>query len=242
MNSSEINKRGKFAVIIPAYNHDGKVAEVVRETLKLNMPVFVVDDGSTDSTFDRIKAIDGIRILRHPVNQGKGAAIMSGFTEVLKVADWAITLDADGQHHPQDALTLIRAIPASQRPIVVGVRKGMTKETAPWTSRFGRRFSNFWVWVSGGPRMTDSQSGFRIYPIPEAMNLNVKAKRYQFEVEILVKAKRKQIPVIEAPIRVTYQQGPEKISHFHPVSDFFRNFGTFSRLITQRIFRVKDPS
>jgi hypothetical protein len=86
--------------------------------------------------------------------------------------------------------------------------------------------------------MTDSQSGFRIYPMPESINLKVKARRYQFEVEILVKANRKQIPILEAPVRVTYPQGSQKVSHFHPFFDFFRNFGTFSRLITQRIFNL----
>jgi len=238
-NLPGIQKTGRFAAVIPVYNHEQGVADVIRKTLKLNIPVFVVDDGSTDSTFDRIKGFSEICLLRHRVNQGKGAAILTGFAEAVKVADWAITLDADGQHHPEDATELIRTIPEFQRAIVVGMRKGMIKANAPWTSRFGRKFSNFWVRVSGGPRMTDSQSGFRIYPIPEAMNLNVKARRFQYEIEILVKAKRKQIPVIEAPVRVTYQQGPQKISHFHPFFDFFRNFATFSRLITQRIFSLE---
>jgi hypothetical protein len=105
----------------------------------------------------------------------------------------------------------------------------------PWTSRFGRKFSNFWVSLSGGPRITDSQSGFRIYPLPEAMALNVSAKRYQFEVEILVKARWKKIPVIEAPIQVIYAPGKERISHFRPFIDFLRNSNTFARLIFQRI-------
>lgn len=223
--------------MIPVYNHGRKIVEVIRQTLNLNMPVIVVDDGSTDSTYDKIKKIEGIRVLRHSVNRGKGAAIMTGFYEAEKIADWAITLDADGQHHPEDAVGLIQSIPEGRRAIVVGMRTGMREAKAPWTSRFGREFSNFWVWVSGGPRMTDSQSGFRIYPIPESGRLGVKARQYQFEVEILVKAKRNGIPVVEAPVHVTYAQGGIKDSHFHPFYDFFRNFATFSRLITQRIFR-----
>ncbi|MCP4681906.1 MAG: glycosyltransferase family 2 protein [Desulfobacterales bacterium] len=236
---TDIQKTGRFAVVIPVYNHEQRIVEVIQETLKLDMPVFVVDDGSTDSTFERINTLNGIRLLRHPVNRGKGAAIMTGFAEAVKVADWAITLDADGQHNPEDAMELIRAIPESQRPIVVGMRKGMLKANAPWTSRFGRGFSNFWVWISGGPRMTDSQSGFRLYPLPEAMALHVKTRRFQFEIEVLVKAKRNRIPVIETPVRIIYPRGSQKISHFRPFVDFFRNFGTFSRLITQRIFRVE---
>jgi hypothetical protein len=111
----------------------------------------------------------------------------------------------------------------------------MREANAPWTSRFGRGFSNFWVRVSGGPRMSDSQSGFRIYPIPECLDLEVKARRFQYEVEVLVMAHRKGIPVVEAPVRVKYETGLKKISHFRPFVDFWRNFGTFSRLICQRV-------
>ncbi len=222
--------------MIPAYNHGRKIADVIEKALGLHMPVIVVDDGSTDSTYDKIRNIKGIRILRHSVNLGKGAALLTGFKEAEKMADWAITLDADGQHRPEDAIALIRAIPDGRRPIVVGKRTGMREAEAPWTSRFGRGFSNFWVHVSGGPLMTDSQSGFRIYPIPEAGRLDVKARRYQFEVEVLVKAKREGIPVIEAPVQAIYGEHGKKDSHFHPFYDFWRNFATFSRLITKRIF------
>jgi len=236
MQSPEkVSGRSRFALIIPLYNHEEKVADVVLGVLKLGWPVFVVDDGSTDSSYERIKAIDGIAILRHRENEGKGAAIRTGFAAAAQVADWAVTIDADGQHHPEDVTHLIRAIPENQRPIIVGRREGMLTPDIPWTSRFGRQFSNFWVRLSGGPRMTDSQSGMRLYPLPEAMNLKVNSRRFQFEVEILVKAAWKGIPVIEAPIRVTYQPGSGRVSHFRPFVDFLRNSSTFSRLIFMRI-------
>ena len=235
MNPSDTGNEGRFAVIIPVYNHENAVADVIKKSLCLNYPVFVVNDGSTDSTADRIRDIEGICTLHHNENRGKGAAILTGFVQAVQVADWAITIDADGQHDPQDALNLIRAIPEKARPIVVGRRDGMTGNHIPWTSRFGRKFSNFWVFLSGGPRITDSQSGFRIYPLPEAMDLNVSAKRYQFEVEILVRAQWRKIPVIEAPIRVIYAPGKERISHFRPFVDFVRNSNTFTWLILQRI-------
>jgi glycosyltransferase involved in cell wall biosynthesis len=235
MNPFDAGKKARFAVIIPVFNHEHAVLDVIKKSLCLNYPVFVVNDGSTDSTTDRIRNLDGIRILQHRENRGKGAALLTGFAQAAQVADWAITIDADGQHDPQDALKLIRAIPENARPIVVGSREGMAGIHVPWTSRFGRGFSNFWVFLSGGPRITDSQSGFRIYPLPEAMGLNVTAKRYQFEVEILVKARWRKIPVIEAPIRVSYAPGKERISHFRPFIDFVRNSITFTRLIFQRI-------
>lgn len=232
-------KKNRFAFVIPVYNHAGTVAQVVKDAQTLGFPVIVVDDGSTDNTYDQIKEIKGIKIIRHKQNQGKGAAIFTGFAEAATTADWVITLDADSQHYPQDAKKLIQAIPKNSRPIVVGARAGMEGKHVPWTSSFGRKFSNFWVRTSGGPKISDSQSGFRIYPLPEALNLKTKARRFQFEVEILVHAHRNGIPVTEAPIRVHYNPEGGRISHFRPFVDFCRNSSTFTRLIFRRIFFLK---
>jgi len=232
--------KGRFVVIIPVYNHEQRVADVARNTLKLGFPVFVIDDGSTDATYDNVKSMAGVTVIRHATNRGKGAAIKTGFAAVAGTADWAITIDADGQHDPDNALNLIHAIPdaalkAEIRPIIIGMRENMTGDDVPWTSSFGRKFSNFWVRASGGPAVKDSQSGFRIYPIPQCMNMKVRANRFQFEVEILAKAGWNRFPVIEAPISVSYTPGTPRISHFRPFVDFWRNAGTFLPLIFQRI-------
>ena len=234
-NGFGIRAKGAFAIVIPVYNHGPMVEAVIKQAMKLNIPLIVVDDGSTDSSSDRLKNIDGIQLLQHSKNRGKGAAIMTGFDRASEIADWAITIDADGQHHPQDTLNLIRAIPENSRPLVVGMRQGMTGRDVPWTSWFGRKFSNFWVRIAGGPAISDSQSGFRIYPLPESMNLDVKARRFQFEVEILVRAAWANIAVIEAPVSVSYAKGPLRISHFRPFVDFMRNTRTFYQLITRRL-------
>jgi glycosyltransferase involved in cell wall biosynthesis len=236
------NKKNRFAFIIPVYNHAGTVAQVVKDAQALGFPVFVVDDGSTDNTYEQIKEIPGIQILRHQENMGKGAAIMTGFAAAAVVADWAMTIDADGQHYPEDALKLIAAIPGDTRAIVVGAREGMTAALGahiPWTSRFGRKFSNFWVWASGGAILSDSQSGMRLYPLPEAMLLTTKARRFQFEVEILVMARRKGLKIVETPVRVVYNPDGKRISHFRPFVDFLRNSQTFTRLIFTRIFHLR---
>ena len=237
------NKKDCFAFIIPVYNHAATVAEVIKDAQALQFPIFVVDDGSTDTSYEQIKEIAGIQILRHQQNLGKGAAIMTGFAAAAVVADWAITIDADGQHYPQDALRLIEAIPAGRRAIIIGAREGMAGiEGAhiPWTSRFGRKFSNFWVWAAGGTILSDSQSGMRLYPLPEAMLLTTKARRFQFEVEILVMARRKGLPIIETPVRVIYNPNGKRISHFRPFVDFLRNSQTFARLIFTRIFSLRQ--
>jgi glycosyltransferase involved in cell wall biosynthesis len=227
----------RYAIVIPLYNHRDRVEGVVTGAAALGWPVFVVDDGSTDGSAERVPQKPNVRLLRHPENRGKGAALLAGFAAAVEVANWAVTIDADGQHDPADIPPLIRAIPPDDRYIMVGHRQGMTGEVGvPWTSRFGRGFSNFWVRCSGGPKMADSQSGFRVYPIPEVLNLNVKARRFQFEVEVLARAGWRGIPVVETPVSVNYHGGVDRISHFRPFVDFVRNSRAFSRLIVQRIF------
>ena len=228
------------AVIIPVYNHGPQINEVLRRTLKQRLPVFVVNDGSTDSTAEAIEKVKEIAVLSHDVNLGKGAALLTGFAAAYKSGcNLAITLDGDGQHNPEDIRNLLDKEDTGKRCIVIGTRQGMVKDkNVPWTSRFGRKFSNFWVWTSGGPLLEDSQSGFRLYPLPETLELGVKARRYQFEVEVLVKARQKGIAIKEAPVSVVYQSKGERVSHFRPWLDFWRNSTTFSRLIFARIFRM----
>lgn len=223
------------AIVIPAYNHGVRVAAVIEDAQLLDLPIIVVDDGSTDDTWPRLSAIEGIITRRHDHNQGKGAALITG----MRVAEqmsmrWAITLDADGQHRAVDAARLRAVIPKEARPIVLGRRRLMAG--APWTSRAGREFSNFWVWVAGAPWLHDTQSGFRIYPLPETLGLDIRARRYQYEIEVLAKAAWAGIPIVEAPIDVIYQTGTARISHFRPGLDFLRNTATFYHLITRRVF------
>jgi len=231
------------AIIIPVYNHEQRIAEVIRQALELDLPVFVVNDGSIDGTPEILAATEGITVLHHPVNRGKGAALQTGFAAASeKGCDWAVTLDGDGQHRPADARALFGAVADGRRCIVVGRRQGMAEsEHVPWTSRFGRGFSNFWVRVSGGPTIHDSQSGFRLYPLPEILKFEVRARRYQFEVEVLVRAEQSGLATIEAPVSVVYQPKGERVSHFRPWVDFGRNSVTFSRLIFARIFRMFRP-
>ncbi len=230
--------RSRVAIIIPVYNHGTRISDVVQKVVVLGFPVFVVNDGSTDNTAEMLDGLAGVTVLTHEENRGKGAAIRTGFKAVCKTNDWAVTIDADGQHKPEDVENLLQAVlNTTLRPIVVGNRQGMEGEHVPWTSRYGRKFSNFWVFVSGGPWVDDSQSGFRLYPLPESLDLEVKSRRFQFEVEVLVKAHQGGIPVVEAPVQVVYQKGAERISHFHPWKDFLRNSMTFSRLIFARFVR-----
>jgi glycosyltransferase involved in cell wall biosynthesis len=112
----------RYAIVIPTYNHKKHLRRVVENTLQLGLPVFVVDDGSTDSTPEILSSISGLTILRHEKNVGKGAALLTGFGAAAQKADWAVTMDADGQHNPEEILSLIQAIPDGQRPLVIGTK------------------------------------------------------------------------------------------------------------------------
>ena len=226
------------AIVIPVYNHGTRISDVAHGVAALGFPLYVVDDGSTDTTAAMLAAIDipNLTVITHPQNKGKGSALLSGFQAAEKDYDWVVSIDADGQHKAEDIHKLLEVRGKNLRPIVIGSRMGMDKVHVPWTSKFGRKFSNFWVWVSGGPLLSDSQSGFRLYPLPEVLSLDVVSRRFQYEIEVLVKAHRKNISIVETPVQVVYQKGAERISHFHPWQDFLRNSATFSRLIFRRIF------
>jgi len=226
----------RCAVVIPAYNHGRKLRDVLAKTLRFRFPVFVVDDGSTDSTPEILASFPQVTVIRHEMNQGKGSSLLDGFDSALKVADYAITIDADGQHNPDDIPSLVQAVQEGNRPLVLGIRKGMGHENAPWTSCWGRKFSNFWVWASCGKWISDSQSGFRLYPLDETLRLGAGSRRFQFEVEILVRAVWSGIPILEVPVQTIYAPAEHRVSHFRPWMDFWRNTKTFTRLVAQRVF------
>lgn len=203
-------------VCIPVYNHEKTVAAVVREALSYASTVLVFDDGSTDGSGDRARAA-GATVLSAGRNRGKGAALKALFAEAAaRGFAYAFTLDADGQHHPSDLAMLAATVSANKGAIVVGTRD-LQKANAPGSSQFGQKFSNFWVWFEGGQRVDDSQSGFRAYPLPATVALGGRRKRYDFEVEILVRAGWAGLPVISVPIAVTYP--PDRITHFKAFKD-----------------------
>ncbi len=228
-----------FVFVIPVYNHARNLGQVVSDARGSGVEIIVVDDGSTDGSGD-VAGAAGATVLRHEHNQGKGAAILTGLRAAGAAgARFAITVDADGQHRPDDARRLLGALwpSGATRPesaLVVGVRANMAESAAPWSSRAGRGFSGFWVWAAGGPRLADSQSGFRVYPVAETLALPLVARRFELEVEVLVRARRAGLAVREAPVSVAYDPPGGRVSHFRPWRDFGRNAATFTRLIAGR--------
>lgn len=227
-------QKHRFAIVIPVYNHGTSIETVISRAKGLGADIIVINDGSTDDTAARLGQIPDIRVITHARNAGKGAAIQTGLAEAAQLADYAVTIDADGQHDPADAPALMAAAADSGRALIVGCRTGMEQSHIRYGSRMGRRFSNFWVWVCGGPKLSDSQSGFRAYPLPWALRWGAVCSRFDFEVEILVRACRHGVAVIEVPVRVHYLPADQRISHFRPGLDFLRNAKIFTRLMARR--------
>jgi glycosyltransferase involved in cell wall biosynthesis len=210
-------------VVIPAYEEEETITSVVAGARQQILTIIVVDDGSTDATGARAAAA-GATVLTHPKNQGKAAALRSGFDWALRLGARAvITLDGDGQHDPADIPRLVDA--ADRRPgaLIIGARSSR-REGAPRARYWANGVADFWISRAAGCRISDSQSGFRLYPeaLLRSCRLAVtREKSFVFESEILIDAALSGYPVVAVPVASRYPANARK-SHFRPVVDISR--------------------
>ena len=209
-------------VVMPTYNNAGTLARVIGDVLQYAEDVLVVNDGSTDATQSILEQIDGIRVHSYADNRGKGHALKCG----LKLAyEWgfryALTIDSDGQHYADDIPAFIERIEQVPDSLLIGARN-LTADNMPSKNTFANRFSNFWYRVETGQRLEDTQSGFRLYPLRKLQNIRFLTTRYEFEVEIIVRAAWRGVRVENLPIKVYYPPQEERVSHFRPLRDFTR--------------------
>jgi glycosyltransferase involved in cell wall biosynthesis len=220
LNTYERLQLRGICVIIPTFNNAGTIADVVRRSLLQCHDIIVVNDGSTDNTEDILHGIAGITILTLPKNGGKGHALKQGFKKARSMGfRYAITLDADGQHYPEDIPTLLHANIQHPHSIIVGERKDLDSQERSAGSKFANAFSNFWFCIQTGCRLRDTQTGYRLYPLKHTFILT---SRYEAELELLVFSAWWGVPVISVPVRVYYPPEGERVSHFRPFWDFFR--------------------
>jgi len=225
----------RFMIVIPVYNHAQTLRAVASQAIEVHETVMVVDDGSTDGGAGTLEGLS-IHLMRHPVNQGKGAAILTAAREARRLGmTHIITLDADGQHDPRDASTFVQLMQADPRAIILG-RRSFPPTGVPGLTRFGRAFSNFWVRLQTGIPVGDSQSGFRGYPLEVIEGLRLHERGYAFEVEILVKAAWAGVHLHETAVRVYYPPSRERVSHFRVVADNLRISLLNTRLTMRCLF------
>jgi len=219
-----LHERG-ICVVIPTYNNGGTIADVVNRTLMQCSDVIIVCDGCTDNTSDILKSINGITIVSYKENCGKGTALKRGFRKALEMGfSYAITLDADGQHFPEDIPMLLKANILNPGALLIGQRKGLENAERSFGSKFANAFSNFWFCVQTGRRLKDTQTGYRLYPLKKLYGLDMLTSRYEAELELLVFTTWHGVSVVSVPVEVYYPPKEERVSHFRPGPDFARIF------------------
>ncbi|HEV7424377.1 MAG TPA: DUF2062 domain-containing protein, partial [Candidatus Paceibacterota bacterium] len=184
--------------------------------------IIVVNDGSTDDTKNILQSFSFIDAVQFEKNIGKGWALRQGFAEALKLGyQFAIAIDSDGQHFAKDLPAFIDKLETTKDAIIIGARN-MEQTSVPGKSSFGNKFSNFWFKLETGITSPDTQSGYRLYPLTLLKDIKFFTRKYEFEIEVLVRAAWKGIRVESIPVTVYYPPKEERVSHFRPFKDFTR--------------------
>ena len=211
----------KICVLIPTYNNEKTLKRVINGVLEYTQNIIIINDGSTDSTSEILKNYSQLTVINLPENKGKGNGLKIGFRNAKIFGyNYAITIDSDGQHYPDDIPVFIEALQNATEDVLIIGNRNMSQDGIPKRSSFGNRLSNFWFWFETGIKLEDTQSGYRLYPlhkIPEKYY----TPKFEFEIEIIVRTAWRHVPVKNIPIKVLYDPA-ERVSHFRPFKDFTR--------------------
>lgn len=212
---------GNICIVIPTFNNAGTICDVAGRAVAQGYPVIVVNDGSTDQSATLLSQSGlPLTILSHPRNRGKGIALRTALAYARAQGfQYAITLDADGQHYPEDVPELVEALSQHPGALIVGSRN-LQAENMPGGNSFANRFSNFWFRVQTARSLPDTQTGFRAYPLDRLPNLKILTSRYEAELALLVFSAWKGVELVPVSIRVCYPE--DRVSSFRPFRDFFR--------------------
>jgi len=228
---------GLIWCVLPVYNNGCTVKSIADECRLYLNNVLVVDDGSTDADIAGMFAETDISVIRHEKNRGKGEAIMTAAKYIAEKGGlFMITIDADGQHYPKDINKFMPFLSVDDSAIVIGCRN-FNAENIPGSSRFGRKFANFWLRVETGVSIGDCQSGFRAYPVKRLLRLKLHGARYDFESEVLARAVWAGLELKTVEVDVWYPEPLKRISAFNPVIDNIRISLMHIRLVGKRILQ-----
>lgn len=211
----------KACVIIPTYNNETSLARVISDVLQYTSHVIVVNDGSTDKTKTIIDSFP-VQQISYENNVGKGWALRKAFDYAQENGyKYAITIDSDGQHFAKDLPAFLEKLQSEPNAIIIGARN-MGQASVPGGSSFGNNVSNFWFKIETGINSPDTQSGFRLYPMEALNKMRFFTRKYEFEIEVLVRAAWRGVNVVAVPVTVYYAPKETRISHFRPYKDFIR--------------------
>lgn len=219
-------EENEVCAVIPTYQNAKTLLKVVADVHRVVNTVFVVDDGSNDGTAALLDKSTGNerpeKVLTHPKNCGKGAALKTGLTYARQQGfRYAVTVDADGQHRADDIPALLKAVEEEPDALAIGSR-GLQHENMPAKSTFANRFSNFWFALQTLQRLPDTQSGLRVYPLRRLHGLRWMSARYEAELTLLVFSAWAGVKLLPVPVSVYYPPRDQRVTHFRPGRDFTR--------------------
>lgn len=219
-------EENEVCAVIPTYQNAKTLLQVVADVHRVVDTVFVVDDGSNDGTAALLDKATGSerpeKVLTHPKNCGKGAALKTGLTYARQQGfRYAVTVDADGQHRADDIPALLKAVEEEPDALAIGSR-GLQHENMPTKSTFANRFSNFWFALQTLQRLPDTQSGLRVYPLRCLHGMRWMSARYEAELTLLVFSAWAGVKLLPVPVSVYYPPRDQRVTHFRPGRDFTR--------------------
>lgn len=219
-------EENEVCAVIPTYQNAKTLLKVVADVHRVVDTVFVVDDGSNDGTAALLDKATGNerpeKVLTHPKNCGKGAALKTGLTYARQQGfRYAVTVDADGQHRADDIPALLKVVEEEPDALAIGSR-GLQHENMPAKSTFANRFSNFWFALQTLQRLPDTQSGLRVYPLRRLHGLRWMSARYEAELTLLVFSAWAGVKLLPVPVSVYYPPRDQRVTHFRPGRDFTR--------------------
>lgn len=218
----------KLIAIIPAYNEETTIAEVLERTRPFVDEIVVVNDGSQDRT-EEIARLHGATVVTHIINRGLGAAIGTGFTAALRRgADAIVTLDADGQHDPREISRFVEAMDAGA-DAVIGSRM-LTRTGMPWYRQVAQVIGNVATFVLFGAFVTDSQSGFRGFTRHALKQIEIRTNRMEVSSELIAEIHRNKLSLKEVPITAIYTE-----YSLSKGQSFFVGLKTLAKLIVRRL-------
>ena len=204
---------------MPTYNNGGTLRDMVERVLAYCSDVIVVNDGCTDNSAAVLASFgNAITVVDYGKNRGKGYALKQGFKKAKALGfEYALTLDSDGQHFPEDIPLFVNALEQNKEALIVGSRN-LNQENMPSGNTFANKFSNFWFKVQTGIDLPDTQTGFRLYSLLRLPKIF--SSRYEAELALLVFSAWRGIDLIPIKINVLYPE--DRVTHFRPFWDFFR--------------------
>ena len=216
-------ERFEAVAIIPTYNNVHTVAGVIEALRPHIAECIVINDGSTDETAQLLGSLP-VDVITVAANRGKGHALRLGFARAIERGfTHAITVDADGQHSAADAASLLEKARREPAALWIGNRVLDAAGAAqPARSKFGARFGAFWYRFHTRLRIDDTQCGLRAYPLHRIAALRCRGDRYEYEIDVLIRAAWARIPVKQTPVSRYYLPAAQRVSHFRPIRDFAR--------------------